>query len=146
VVVVVQSPYDEWLMWSSSTVTSREGMGIEAGTPIGLAKTLKELNNDIGLVVLNPCQLLYSYEEGLAIGASQWNNRPGRSFVHHAREIVDEHNRIPGNETPENHVKFVFEKLIGSENWVGVDAKIDIVGLNQGGSEIVLQYLNINCE
>jgi hypothetical protein len=139
VVVVVQDHYDDWLLWSRNTIKAESG--IEAGSAIGLAKALKEQSGDVGLIVLNPCELLYSYDEHKAMSRRNWEIRTGRSFVHPPRKLTD-WNEIDGHETPEKHIQSVFEDVIARNN---PHMKIDLIGIN-GGCETILLFLNDNCK
>lgn len=144
VIVVLQDPAESWLMWSRNTVTTVSG--IEAGSPIVLAKAIDEqYDGDVGLIVMNPCQLLYSYESGAALSSNTWRYRPNRSAVHSEREVVIDYNRIPGNNTVAKHVEFVFRNVIFNSEYVNPSATFHLIG-NNNGCEYILQFLHDNCK
>lgn len=96
-----------------------------------------------GIIVLNPGQLLYSYSEGTATSRTTWSAKPRKSAVHQPSKPLPG-NYVPRNETVEDHLKFVFESVIGDERFVKKGAEILLVGLGDGGNELV-KYLEKNC-
>ena len=80
-----------------------------------------------GMVVLNPGQLLYSHNLGGAISHASWNSLPRPSAVHPPVRKDYQANFITGNETPEEHIRFVFEKVVGNQSVVAPDAELYVI-------------------
>ncbi|OQV03164.1 Arb2 domain-containing protein isoform 2 [Cladophialophora immunda] len=91
-----------------------------------------------GLIVANPCQLLWYRGGGRAVSTQEWLGLPRASAVHEAPRVDSVKNSIPGNRTYVEHVSYMFEKAIPS--LVDKDAKLDLIGLEYTGSA-VLEYL-----
>lgn len=96
-----------------------------------------------GIVIANPCQLLWYRGGGRAVGDAEWLQLPRPTAVSEAMKIDPVQNRVPGNDTFEAHVKFMFEEVLS--NLVNKDASIDIVGIEFPGSAAV-EYLASHCE
>ena len=92
-----------------------------------------------GLVILNPGQLLYSYDLNKSMSQSTWLARPKPSALDDDIRIDPLHNRVPGHETPEKHIATVLEHIL--PRLTRKDARLYIVGISEGG-EAVLKYVN----
>lgn len=95
-----------------------------------------------GLIVLNPGQLLYSHSRNEAMSTRAWRARNVASIAH-PPVVMDKTNYVPGNETPEQHVAFVFNEVIANARFVHPDAELYIIGMQARG-DLVLAYLNKN--
>ncbi|KAH0844174.1 hypothetical protein AYO21_11530 [Fonsecaea monophora] len=91
-----------------------------------------------GLIVANPCQLLWYRGGGRAVSPHEWLSLPRPSAVHDAPRVDNVKNRIPGNFDYVKHVSYMFEKVIPT--LVDKEAKLDLVGLEYTGTA-VLEYL-----
>ncbi|KAI1617269.1 Arb2 domain-containing protein [Exophiala viscosa] len=88
-----------------------------------------------GIVVANPCQLLWYRGGARAVSENEWLNLPRVSAVHEPFRIDPVKNRIPENGTYEEHVKYVFEHVL--PKLVKENAKIDIIALEYLGSAVI---------
>jgi hypothetical protein len=105
-----------------------EGKGVVAEAP--------------GLIIANPCQLLWYRAGGRAVSNYEWNTLPRPSAVHAAPRVDRVRNRIAGNGDYEEHVAYIFEHVI--PNMVKKEAKIDLVGVEFTGMAVV-EYLSEHC-
>jgi hypothetical protein len=67
---------------------------------------------------------------------------PRESAVSKGYRIDDVKNRIPGNEDPEQHVRYIFNTVV--MELVSENAGLDIIA--SGGGMEVLRFLDDNCE
>lgn len=144
IIVVVPQESVSFGMLSLSDIFG--GEGLEAGSTISLVKQLSARGeNSPGLLVLNPNEVYFSHEFKRTLTNRAWQDRPRDSIAHPPHYIDNKWNRIPGNETTENHIQFVLDKILLNEQYVAADAKIDFIGLMVGGDKL-LQHLNANCK
>ena len=80
-----------------------------------------------GIIVLNPGQFLFSHSLSSAISHASWNALPRPSAVHPPVRKGFEANFVTGNSTPEEHIKFVFENVIGNSSIVAPDAELYVI-------------------
>lgn len=58
---------------------------------------------------------------------------------------MSQRNKIPGNERWQEHVECVFEEVLAARGkLVRTDAKIDVVGVAEGGLAAI-RYLSMDC-
>jgi len=91
-----------------------------------------------GIIVANPCQLLWYRGGGRAVSTDEWMNLRRASAVSEPFKIDDVKNQVPGNGNYEEHVQCVFEEVL--PRLVRKEAKIDVVGIEYSGSTAV-EYL-----
>ena len=96
-----------------------------------------------GIVIANPSQLLWYRGGGRAVSDSEWLHLPRPNAVSEPMKIDPVKNRVPGNETFEAHVQFMFEEVLSK--LVDKDASIDVLGVEFSGSAAV-EYLSSHCE
>ncbi len=150
VIVIVNRSAEDLAIWAYR-ILSKSG-GINSGSAVSFVKeavTRSEVygagEEDVpGFIILNPGQLLYSHKHERAMTTVAWDALPRKSATHPMPRVHPVHNRIPGNKTAEDHVAFVFDKVVGSPEFVNPDAQIYIVGLGDGGDEVI-KYLEKNC-
>ncbi|KAK0362399.1 hypothetical protein LTR59_008866 [Friedmanniomyces endolithicus] len=95
--------------------------------------------NTPGVIILNPGQLRYSHKEHRGMSQDTWLARPKTWAMGESLVIHEVHNRVPGHENPEAHIRSVLEHVvpvITSEN-----VRLYFVGLSDGG-ENLLKYLD----
>jgi Arb2 domain-containing protein len=144
VLIVIPDHQSKLGTWAFGDILDEPGM--EAGSAISLVHLLKEREKDTpGLIIMNPGEMYFSHEFNRPMTLQAWQDRHRASPYHPMPIIHDQWNRIPNNESPEKHIQYVFEKVINSNEYVCPEAKIDIVGIKDGG-EMVLAYLDQNCE
>ena len=95
-----------------------------------------------GIIVANPCQLLWYRGGSRAVSNYEWLTLPRPSAVHDALRVDAVKNRIPGHHDYEEHVRYIWDKVIPT--LVKKDAKIDVIGAEYTGTA-VLEYLAANC-
>ncbi|KIW15293.1 hypothetical protein PV08_05338 [Exophiala spinifera] len=88
-----------------------------------------------GIIIANPSQLLWYRGGGRAVSDSEWLHLPRATAVSEPMKFDPVKNRVPGNETFEAHVQFMFEEVLSK--LVHKDASIDIVGAEFPGSAVV---------
>ncbi|OJD09864.1 hypothetical protein ACJ73_10048 [Blastomyces percursus] len=94
-----------------------------------------------GLVLTNPGQLVWYCGKEQAISLPMWHALPRRSAVEPPMRMTLR-NKIPGNETWQDHITYVFEEVLG--RLAMPDVKIDVIGLAEGGLGVV-RYLAEHC-
>lgn len=161
VIVVVGKLTEDLGVWNWKSV--RGEAGVEAGTVISFVKDLMgrsfeskineveeddgqsaEAANGTAFLMPNPGQLLYSYNHNSAMTLESWTALSRPSALHQAPLIDEKMNRVEGSETAEKHLNYVFEKVVMNKNFVSQDAKIFLVGLNDGADQL-LKMLEENC-
>jgi hypothetical protein len=96
-----------------------------------------------GMVIANPCQLLWYRGGSRAVSDAEWLDLPRPSAVHEAMKVDPTKNRIPHNRDYEQHVQYVLGEVL--PKILHADAKIDIVAVEYPGSAVV-EYLAEHCE
>ncbi|KIY01409.1 uncharacterized protein Z520_02961 [Fonsecaea multimorphosa CBS 102226] len=111
---------------------------LETASPTSTSTSKSASASVPGLIVANPCQLLWYRGGGRAVSAYEWLCLPRPSAVHEAPRVDSVKNKIPGNGTYGEHVSYMFEKVIPS--FVDKEAKLDLIALEYSGSAM-LEYL-----
>lgn len=96
-----------------------------------------------GVIITNPSQLFWFRGGQRAVTANEWLSLPRPSSVHTNYRMDSVKNLVPGNENSNEHVKYIFEHVLG--DLVDQDGKLDIVGVEWAGKEAV-EYLSANCK
>ncbi|EZF10233.1 hypothetical protein H112_08443 [Trichophyton rubrum D6] len=89
-----------------------------------------------GLILTNPGQLVWHCAGEKAISLPSWLALPRKHAVEPPMKMTVR-NKIPGHETWQDHVTYVFDEVLGK---LAPDAKIDIIGLAEG-SLAAVRYL-----
>lgn len=142
IIVVVNACGAELGIWSFRALFGDEGL-LGASNAFHLAEEMNK-RGDPGLLILNPGQILYSFERNRCMSTKSWRSRDRPSAIH-TQPATLPINFVPGNATTEDHVQFVFENILSNPEFVDPCAKIDIIGLLDGGNDVVA-YLNQHCE
>ncbi len=106
---------------------------------------LRDPEKTLGLIFLNTGQLLYSHRFNEAMSHATWNALPRESIVHPPVRKSSTHNTVPGNATPEEHVRFVFENIVSNPDYVAEDAQVYVIAISDGAQSL-LEYLNGSCK
>ncbi len=101
----------------------------------------REDSADTAIVIANLGQLVWYRRGQRAMTIASWNALPRKTGVGNPMRIDPNKNRIPGNRNVKEHVKSVFEEVLG--NLARLDAVIDLIGLGEGAEEAV-GYLDQN--
>ncbi|ODH30339.1 hypothetical protein ACO22_03614 [Paracoccidioides brasiliensis] len=145
-IVVFGEPTQELGIWAYRVI-GKEGINI--GSAVNFASAVLGNNNcsngpktDVnrltnskpqpgtGLILTNPGQLVWHCANERAISLPMWHALPRRSAVEPPMRMTFR-NKIPGNETWQNHITYVFEEVLGK--LAASDVKIDVIGLAEGG-------------
>ncbi len=112
-----------------------------------------------GLVVTNPGQLLWWRGGQEAVTFRTWGSLPRATAVHGPMRIDEARNRVSGQRSAAEHLRYVFEEVLGgggsassSEDGksgkggvaVAPDARIYVIAVADGAGDAVA-YLNENC-
>ncbi|TKA74246.1 hypothetical protein B0A55_05684 [Friedmanniomyces simplex] len=162
VLVVVNEHMQDLGIWAYRLLMGEAG--IEGGSAVGLVKKLqgwqsttvevaiKNLKldginqkstedgaNSPGVIILNPGELLYSHKLNRSMSQATWLARPMTSAIGEATRIDEVHNRVPGHETSEAHVRTMLEHIVPAIT--SEEVRLFFVGLSDG-SEHLLKYLD----
>ncbi|KKY20287.1 putative ribosomal protein s14 [Diplodia seriata] len=129
------------------SLISKPGANIGPESPIA-SKTSVTSTEDVpfnvpenwqapGLVVLNPGQLLYSYQLDKAVTKQSWDSQPRKSAIHPVATIDPIRNRAEGHRTVDEHVKSTFDTILNNPDWVAPDAHIYMIGIGNGGDAML---------
>ncbi len=118
---------------------------IASGTALDFIHTIqsREGSADTAIVIANLGQLVWYRRGQRAMTIASWNALPRETGVGNAMRIDPVKNHIPGNENTKEHIKTVFEEVLGK--LVRQDAVIDLIGIGEGAEEAV-GYLDGNWE
>ncbi|KAI0487299.1 Arb2 domain-containing protein [Xylaria cf. heliscus] len=92
-----------------------------------------------GVILANMGELIWWPEGGRTLCKFAFDSAPMRSAAHAGNYIDPEVNRVPGNESFNAHVKYIFEKVV--PELVDPTAGLDIIGLGDA-ADVVETYLN----
>jgi hypothetical protein len=92
-----------------------------------------------GIVLANTGQTYWWPEGKRAITVSASAALPLPSLVHKGIREVPSLNRVPGNENPREHVRYIFDEVLGS--MAGEKAVVDVVAIGET-CEIVERFLD----
>ena len=154
VVVVFGEPIQDLGIWAYRSVGTD---GINAGSAVSLAEALLSTsgseaatqkddaqNKDTALVLANTGQLIWYCGGSRPVTHATWLALPRRSAVDPPMRMAAR-NKIPRNGDWQEHVDCVFEDILSARGrLVRQDAKIDVIGLAEGGLGAI-RYLRDNC-
>jgi hypothetical protein len=107
---------------------------INFGSMVGTIKLAKE--DGYAVVILNPGQIIWDHETKAPMNFLSWKAKDKTSAA-----LDPVKNVIPNNESPEEHVEYVFNNIL--RPMVPKDAEIDVVACGFAAYSIV-KYLNNN--
>ncbi|KAI1947238.1 hypothetical protein LOZ12_000791 [Ophidiomyces ophidiicola] len=138
-IVVFGEPTQDLGIWAYRTIGNE---GINVGSAVDFAKSIirneadtsstkkDQRDTDSGLILTNPGQLVWHCGGERAVSLPTWNALPMRYAVDPPMRMGPQ-NKIPGNETWQDHITYVFEHVL--DKMTPKTAKIDIIGLAEGG-------------
>ncbi|KAI9929242.1 hypothetical protein ASPWEDRAFT_103510 [Aspergillus wentii DTO 134E9] len=138
IVVVFGEPNQDLGIWAYRSIGTQ---GIHAGSAVSFANAVlgrknggdQETSGDTALVLANTGQLIWNCGSRRAVTHPSWIALPRRSAVDPPM-TMSQRNKIPGNANWQEHVDCVFDEILGARGkLVKADAKIDIIGLAEGG-------------
>ncbi|KAJ9298698.1 hypothetical protein DTO271G3_3665 [Paecilomyces variotii] len=141
VIVVFGEPVQDLGIWAYRTISTE---GIDAGSAVSFAKAVlgyedpEDTKTDTALILANTGQLIWYNAEGRAITHPSWLALPKESAVDPLPRMTHR-NKIPRNGNWEEHVHCVFEDVLKARGrLLSENAKIDIIGLAEGGLAAVM--------
>lgn len=96
-----------------------------------------------GIVIANPCQLLWYRGGGRAVSTLEWEALPRQSAVHDAMRVDKIKNLVQGQEDYRKHVQYLFDHVLATQ--LKTNVKLDIIGCEYTGSAAV-EHLAEHCE
>lgn len=151
IIVVFGEPIQDLGVWAYRSIGT---VGINAGSAVSLADHILHQHQkgspedkttaDTALIIANTGQLVWHAAGRKAVTMPSWLALPRHSAVD-PPQTMTERNNIPGNENWQEHVECVFREILAARGkLVRADAKIDIVGVTEGGLGAV-RYLYDDC-
>lgn len=117
----------------SAVAFVRAVLGLESDTEDAASAAKKIKTHKTALVLTNPGQLIWHCGSSRAMSLQSWLALPRSSAVD-PPDTMSDRNKIPRNETWQEHIYHVFETFLNPHGrFVRKDAKIDIIGLADGG-------------
>lgn len=109
---------------------------VSSGSIIGFVKDAQgESSDNTAILIANMGQLLWYRGGGRAVTLQTWNALPRAKGTDPPMLIDEARNRVPGNETPAQHVKSIFEDVL--PRFTKPDARIQVLGTGDGAAEVV---------
>lgn len=141
-------PIQDLGIWAYRTVGTE---GVDAGSAVAFARAVLGPNcaadfkdADTALLLANTGQLIWHCGSSRAITHQTWLALPRSSAVD-APLMMTRRNKIPLNQDWQEHVACVFDEILSARGrLVREDAKIDIIGLSEGGLG-AMRYLAAEC-
>ncbi|KAG2418734.1 hypothetical protein HFD88_001835 [Aspergillus terreus] len=142
IVAVFGEPVQDLGIWAYRTIGGDDGINV--GSAVSLAKAvLGDDNGDTALVLANTGQLVWYCGGRKAMTLQSWLALP-RPTAADPPMMMSSRNKIPGHHDWQAHVESVFDEVLAARGrLVRKDAKIDIIGLADGGLGVV-RYLARN--
>ncbi len=147
VVVIFNEHTQELGVWALREIGSRST--VNKGSTVDLVRYLQTPTNGHrpsdcpGIILANPGQLLWYRKGKRAISHAQRHVLPRKSAVHPPVTMASEKNLIPCNESPEEHVAYIFREVIPTLCNPG--AELNIIGVSDA-ADIVAKYLDKHCK
>lgn len=123
--------------------------GIKHGSLVDFVDALKNgpsptvESSDPGIIVANPCQLLWYRGGERAVSWNEWMDLPRETGVSDAMRVDEIKNYIDHNRDYTEHINYLFDQVL--PELVSKDAKIDIIGLEYSVTA-AFEYLAKHCE
>ena len=122
--------------------------GIKLGSLVDFATAVFAPTSSVrdsapGVIITNPCQLLWYRGGSRAVSLNEWLCLPRQSAVHESFKVDKVKNLIPGNRDYREHVNYIFDHVL--PKLVKKEAKIDVIGIEYTASAVV-EYLATHCK
>ncbi|KAG6179667.1 hypothetical protein E4U36_005414 [Claviceps purpurea] len=143
-VVVIFGEPAHYLGLVAGRVTHGVG-GIDKGSMVSVVRELhnhvssKEDPSPPGIVIANPAESYWWPEGQRCLTVVDSTAIPLPSLVHMVRPPCPDRNSVPGNRSAEEHVSYIFDKLLRGE--LREDAKLSIVAVGQS-CELLTRFLD----
>lgn len=115
---------------------------ISSGSVIDFVTTIRDsgYGEDTAILIANVGQLIWYRRGARAVTRATWSALPRKFGIDGPMKVDSVKNRVPGHETPEDHVRSVFEMV---KQTARADVAIDVIGLCDGAEEAI-KYLGEN--
>lgn len=119
--------------------------GINKGSMVSVVQELHSHISSVGdpsppgIIIANPGQLYWWPEGFRTLTITDSAAIPLSSLVHTGRRYCEDRNSVPGNRTPEEHVSYVVDKLLGEQ--VSESAKLSLVAIGQS-CEVLTKFFD----
>lgn len=148
VIVVFGEPIQDLGIWAYRTVGTE---GVDAGSAVAFARAILAQRSaagfkdaDTALLLANTGQLIWHCGSSRAVTHQTWLALSRSSAVDPPLTMT-RRNKIPSNQDWQEHVACVFDEILSARGrLVREDAKIDIIGLSEGGLGAI-RYLAAEC-
>lgn len=117
--------------------------GVNEGSVLSIVHALREQNDVVGVVLANTGESWWWPEGKRALSFRQSNGVRMKSAVHKGRYFDAQVNGIPAHADVAEHVRMVFESVLANEEFVGKEARLEVIGLSEGAMEAE-KYLDEN--
>lgn len=142
IILILGSPDQELGIWTYRSIAEQS---INRGSMVEIAQEILTTKPDTALVIANMGQLVYHCGSGRAMSQRTWFALPVETAAHPPPRQTWR-NLIARNMNWREHAKCIFEDVLAPEsNMVNPEAKIDIIGVEEGGLGAV-EYLAENCK
>lgn len=120
--------------------------GINAGSLLPVAQLLQKQSssrddpNAPGFIVLNPGETYWWPEQRRALTLPRSTGIKMPSVVHTGRKHIESLHSPPRNETPHNHIEYMFKEALTS--LISPTASIDIIAVGDG-CDVITKFLDL---
>ncbi|RYP13594.1 hypothetical protein DL767_010666 [Monosporascus sp. MG133] len=121
--------------------------GVDKGSMVSIVTSLQQQRSSPtdaaapGIILANTGQLLWCPSAGRALTRYAFDAAPMKSAVHEGRLVDEDRNRVPGNRSVAEHVRYVFESVVPAFVDPRKEARIDVVAVGDA-AEAVEKYLD----
>ncbi|OJJ51385.1 hypothetical protein ASPZODRAFT_56750 [Penicilliopsis zonata CBS 506.65] len=131
VVVVFGEPIQDLGVWAYRSVGTN---GINAGSAVNFAReVLGHVGSNTALILANTGQLIWHCGSRRAVTNASWLAIPRESAVDPPL-VMTGRNKIPGHHNWQEHVEYIFAQILAArDQFIKKDAKIDVIGIAEGG-------------
>ncbi|KAI5925716.1 Arb2 domain-containing protein [Camillea tinctor] len=114
--------------------------GIDAGSWVAFVRDLLSAPTpNPGIILASPGSLLWSPSQGRTLSRTALADSPMASAAHAGNRVPAPADNVPGNRTPGEHVRYVFEAVV--PRLAAPGAVLDVVGVGDG-ADLACAYLD----
>ncbi|RYP93133.1 hypothetical protein DL770_000707 [Monosporascus sp. CRB-9-2] len=121
--------------------------GVDKGSMVSIVTSLQQQRSSPadasapGVILANTGQLLWCPSAGRVLTRYAFDAAPMKSAVHEGRLVDEDRNRVPGNRSVAEHVRYVFESVVPAYVDPSKEPRIDVVAVGDA-AEAVEKYLD----